>query len=99
MDRGGRRNRKIWVEAGRGLGWVPDRCSTRGVRHPLAALLTMAVCAVLGGARNLYAIAIDGKALRGIHGEEIPGVRLVAAYAPEAGLVVGQMGVRSQEAE
>ena len=28
------------------------------------------------------------KALRGIHGEEI-GVRLVAAYASEAGLVVG----------
>jgi hypothetical protein len=26
------------------------------------------------------AIAIDGKALRGIHGEHLPGVRLVAAY-------------------
>ena len=26
------------------------------------------------------AIAIDGKALRGIHGDEVPGVRLVAAY-------------------
>ena len=129
---------------------VPDPRSARGIRHPLAAILTMAVCAMLGGARSLYAIAqwgrehselaqslgfdrqktpcvatlhhvfrrldaaafemvlgkwaqealgeedkaiaIDGKALRGIHGEEIPGVRLVAAYAPEAGLVVGQMG-------
>jgi hypothetical protein len=38
------------------------------------------------------AIAIDGKALRGIHGEEMPGVRLVAAYASEASLVVGQTG-------
>jgi hypothetical protein len=27
------------------------------------------------------ALAIDGKTLRGIHGEEIPGVHLVAAYA------------------
>ena len=38
------------------------------------------------------AIAIDGKALRGIHGEELPGVRLVAAYSDEAGLVLAQAG-------
>jgi hypothetical protein len=38
------------------------------------------------------AIAIDGKGLRGIHGEELPGVRLVAAYAPKAGLVLAQAG-------
>jgi hypothetical protein len=38
------------------------------------------------------AIAIDGKALRGIHGEELPGVRLVAAYHDEAGLVLAQTG-------
>ena len=38
------------------------------------------------------AIAIDGKALRGIHGEDIPGVRLVAAYTDEAGLVLAQTG-------
>jgi hypothetical protein len=31
-------------------------------------------------------LVLDGKALRGIHGEEFPGVRLVALYAPEAGL-------------
>ena len=37
-------------------------------------------------------IAIDGKALRGIHGGELPGVRLVAAYAGESGLVLGQSG-------
>ena len=132
------------------LAGVPDPRSARGIRHPLAAILTLAVCAMLGGARSLYAIAqwgrehpelaqalgfdrrktpcqatlhhvfrrldveafeaalgrwaqgslrpgeeaiaIDGKALRGIHGGEIPGVRLVAAYAPEAGLVVGQKG-------
>ena len=38
------------------------------------------------------AIAIDGKGLRGIHGEELPGVRLVAAYTPESGLVLAQKG-------
>jgi hypothetical protein len=38
------------------------------------------------------AIAIDGKGLLGIHGEELPGVRLLAAYAPESGLVLAQKG-------
>lgn len=37
-------------------------------------------------------IAIDGKGLRGIHGEELPGVRLVAAYSEGAGLVLAQTG-------
>ena len=35
--------------------------------------------------------AIDGKALRGMHGEELAGVRLVA-YALESGVVAGQKG-------
>lgn len=38
------------------------------------------------------AIAIDGKARRGIHSEALPGVDLVAAYASEAGLVLAQSG-------
>jgi hypothetical protein len=38
------------------------------------------------------AIAIDGKGLRGIHGEELPGVRLVAAYGTRTGLVLAQAG-------
>jgi hypothetical protein len=37
-------------------------------------------------------VALDGKALRGIHGEELPGVRLVAAYCDRAGLVLAQSG-------
>ena len=37
-------------------------------------------------------LVLDGKALGGIHGEELPGVRLVAVYAPEAGLVLAQAG-------
>jgi hypothetical protein len=44
------------------------------------------------------AIAIDGKALRGIHGEELPGVRLVAAYADGVGLVLAQTGGPDQRA-
>lgn len=132
------------------LADVPDPRSLRGIRHPLAAIMAMSVCAMLGGARSLYAIAqwgrehpelarvlgfrreqtpcvatlhhvfrrldvdafegalsawaqgslqegdeaiaVDGKALRGIHGDELPGVRLVAAYAHRSGLVVGQKG-------
>ena len=35
-------------------------------------------------------VAIDGKALLGIHGDQLPGVHLVAAYAHQAGIVVGQ---------
>ena len=37
-------------------------------------------------------IAIDGKALRGLHGRELPGARLVAACAGESGLALGQKG-------
>jgi hypothetical protein len=44
-----------------------------------------------GGAAG-EAIAIDGKALRGIHGEQLPGVRLVAAYDVKTGLVLAQKG-------
>jgi len=37
------------------------------------------------------ALALDGKTLRGIHGEAIPGVHLVAAYAHQAAVVIGQL--------
>jgi len=131
------------------LATVPDPRSAHGRRHPLGAILSMAVCAMLCGARSLYAIAqwgrdhdgpmgkmlgftreqtpahstlhevfkrldrqaferalgswlqerglkegeavaIDGKTLRGIHGEELPGVHLVSAFAHQTGIIVGQ---------
>ena len=132
------------------LSGVEDPRKPKGVRHPLSAVLALSVCAMLSGARSLYAIAqwgrehpqlaqslgfsreqtpcvatlhhvfrrldvdafelalgrwaqdclgegeatiaIDGKALRGLHGRELPGVRLVAAYAGDSGLVLGQTG-------
>jgi hypothetical protein len=132
---------------------VEDPRSSRGKRHPLAAILTQATAAMLCGARSQYAIwqwgrlqppevvqamgfrrnrtpsiaalhhvfaaldaeafeaalsrwiqdhlppevqaqikaiALDGKQLRGIHGEELPGVRLVAGFTHEMGFVLAQ---------
>ncbi len=134
------------------LAGVPDPRARRGRRYSAATMLTFAVCAMLCGARSLYAIAqwgrdygsaeirsalgidrastpsvatlfrlfrdldreafeaalaswvraqgvpvgeavaLDGKQLRGIHGEEVPGVHLVAAYAHRSGQVLGQKG-------
>lgn len=37
-------------------------------------------------------VALDGKHLRGIHGEQVPGVHLVAAFAHHEGVVLGQKG-------
>jgi hypothetical protein len=141
------------------LAAVPDRRQIRGQRYSQAAMLSLAVCAMLCGARSLYAIAqwghdqedatlrtslglpshrtpsvatlfrvfrdldvgafeqalagwlvqqtdagggaavaLDGKTLRGIHGEEVPGVHLVAAYATQAGCVLGEKGAVPRKA-
>jgi hypothetical protein len=45
------------------------------------------------------AIAIDGKTLRGIHGEEIPGVHLVAAFAHQTRVVLAQAETRGKGQE
>jgi hypothetical protein len=61
-----------------------------------AALDREAFEAVLAGwlaERGLIAgegIALDGKTLRGIHGEEVPGVHLVSAFTHQSGIVLGQ---------
>ncbi len=132
------------------LDLVPDSRSSQGQRHSLGAILALATCAMLCGARSLYAIAqwgrdqggataqlmgfsrektpcvatlhrvfkgldvaafeavvggwlansgvepddplsLDGKTLRGIHGQEMPGVHLVSAYASRAGIVLAQV--------
>ena len=44
-------------------------------------------------------VSVDGKALRGIHGEEIPGVHLVSAYAADGGAVLTQVAVAGKGQE
>jgi hypothetical protein len=43
------------------------------------------------GVERVSALALDGKTLRGIHGDEVPGVHLVAAYTHESGAVLAQV--------
>ena len=43
------------------LDGVPDHRSSQGRRHPLGAILSMAVSAMLCGARSLYAISQWGR--------------------------------------
>ncbi len=38
------------------LSRIEDPRKTRSIRHPLPAVLALAVCVMLGGARSLYAI-------------------------------------------
>lgn len=45
------------------------------------------------------ALAVDGKTLRGIHGEQVPGVHLVAAYAHRLGIVMGQQAAKGKGQE
>ena len=41
-------------------------------------------------------LSLDGKTLRGVHGQEIPGVHLVSAYASRAGAVLAQVAARAK---
>ncbi len=81
------------------LGFTREKTPTVSTLHEVFRALDQAAfeaalrdwAQVEFGARR-EAIAIDGKGLRGIHGEELPGVRLIAAYADKAGLVLAQSG-------
>jgi hypothetical protein len=77
---------------------LPVGCSPS---HPtlhrvFAALDVTAFERVLGrwlatsGVDPAEAVALDGKTLRGIHGDAVPGVHLVAAFAHRAGVVLAQ---------
>lgn len=45
------------------------------------------------------AIAIDGKTLRGVQGDRLPGVHLLAGFEHEAGQVLGQLPVAAKTNE
>jgi hypothetical protein len=66
------------------------RVFSRLDREAFEVVLSQWTQASLGGGKE--AIAIDGKGLKGICGAGWPGVRLVAAYCDEAGLVLAQTG-------
>lgn len=79
------------------LGLPPGRSPSVATLHRVFKALDVAAFeAAVGGwlertaVRPASALALDGKTLRGIHGDAVPGVHLVAAYAHEAGAVLAQ---------
>ena len=87
------------AETVRALGFTRTKTPTVSTLHEVFKILdvvafeaALAQWAQAVLAPSSQAIALDGKALRGIHGEELPGVRLVAAYDVETGLVLVQQG-------
>jgi hypothetical protein len=83
----------------RALGFTRERTPAVSTLHQVFSQLdvvafeaALATWAQMPMGEHREVIAIDGKALRGIHGEALPGVDLVAAYATEAGLVLAQAG-------
>lgn len=80
------------------LGLPPGRSPAHPTLHRLfAALDAAAFERALGrwlaasGVNPAEALALDGKTLRGIHGDAVPGVHPVAAYAHRTGAVLGQV--------
>lgn len=95
-----------WAEERRGdepalllaLGLPPGRRPCAATLHRvLKALDADAFERAIGGwlagtgAAPRDPLAVDGKALRGVHGADIPGVHLVSAYAHGAAVVVAQL--------
>ena len=90
----GKEHRQLVCEA---LGIRRMRTPDGATLHRLFVRLdAQAFEAVLGGwlaQRGLkrgQGIAVDGKTLRGIHGEELPGVHLISAYAHHNAIVLAQ---------
>jgi hypothetical protein len=80
------------------LGMPPGRSPSVATLHRVFKVLDVAAFErVVGewltgtGVAPTDPLALDGKSLRGIHGDEVPGVHLVAAYAHDARAVVAQL--------
>jgi hypothetical protein len=88
------------------LGLPPGRSPSVATLHRVfKALAVAAFERALGGwlatsgVRPDAALALDGKTLRGIHGDTVPGVHLVAACAHRAGAVLGEAASPGQGQE
>jgi hypothetical protein len=99
----GRQHRRLVCEA---LGITRLTTPSHPQLHRIfAALEVQAFEAVLGkwlaarGLKRGEGIAVDGKTLRGIHGEEIPGVHLISAFAHQRGIVLAQRAAPGQGQE
>jgi len=80
------------------LGLAPGRSPSVATLHRVfkrldVAAFERAVGAWLAqtGVAAQDPVAVDGKALRGIHGEQVPGVHLVSVYSVGAGAVLAQL--------
>jgi hypothetical protein len=100
------RGRDHGREVSQALGFTGERTRCVSTLHQVFSRLDReAFEGVLGqwlqerGWSESAAVAIDGKRLRGIHGDQLPGVHLVAAYAHQAGIVVGQQAVGEKKNE
>jgi DDE family transposase len=88
------------------LGLQPGRSPSVATLHRVFRRLDVAAFeAALGtwlaqtGIAPDEPLAVDGKTLRGIHGEALPGAHLVSVYALRAGAVLAQMRAREKGAE
>ena len=99
----GRQHRRLVCEA---LGIKRLTTPSHPQLHRIfAALDVQAFEAVLGkwlavrGLKRGEGIAVDGKTLRGIHGEQIAGVHLISAFAHQRGIVLAQRAAPGQGRE
>jgi DDE family transposase len=102
----GRERREDDPELLLALGLFPGRSPSVATLHRVFKRLDVAAFEqALGGwlARRGTApdepLAVDGKTLRGIHGEAIPGAHLVSVYALRAGAVLAQIRAPEKGAE
>jgi len=87
------------------LGLPPSRSPCVATRHRVCKALDVAAFEQALGAwlaavvAPTAAMARDGKTLRGIHGDAVPGVHLVAAFTHQTGAVLGQAASRGKGQE
>ena len=98
MAQWGRERRQDQPDLLRALGLAPGRSPSVATLHRVFTRLDVAAFErAVGtwlaqtGVGAVDPVAIDGKTLRGIHGEQVPGVHLVSVYSVGAGAVLAQL--------